>query len=436
MNTSLSRVSNRFLMLVALTVLAGCGGGGYGGGGGGGGGYSYTVGGTVTGLNGAGLVLRDNGGDDLAVSASGMFTFATKIANAAMYAVTVYVQPTSPVQNCMVTYGSGTMGSSNIINVAVSCTTVVSGTFVGVDYATSGDVGSLGTTILDGMGNYTSTSDENDAGTIVTAIADVGVYTVAAGGAMTIDTNVGAVSADGNMIVISDTTALDAAYIDVEVNQGQASFANVDFMGTYEVVTYGNSGDSSTLWTITADGLGGFTGTQVQNNGGVISSSSAISGTYAVGLDGSLALIPTGSAALAGGIGTGGNLFVLSQLTAGQGPSFTVGVKQGQSTFTNASVSGTYKLVTHENAGDSGVLLTITFDGAGNINGTAISNDLGVISNFAVMGTYSVTASGALTVSPTGGTPFTGGVSADGNAIVLASLNALDPPDVVIGVRL
>ncbi|HKC15255.1 MAG TPA: hypothetical protein VKC11_00990 [Steroidobacteraceae bacterium] len=435
MNPSLSRVSNRFLMLVALTVLAGCGGG-YGGGGGGGGGYSYTVGGTVTGLNGNGLVLRDNGGDDLAVSASGMFTFATKVANGAMYSVTVYVQPISPVQNCMVTSGSGTMGSINITTVAVSCTTVVSGTYVGVDYATSGNVGSLGTTSLDSMGHYTSTSDQNDAGSIVTAIADVGVYTVAAGGAMTIDTNVGAVSADGYMIVIADMTASDAAYIDVEVYQGQTNFVNADFSGTYEFVTYSNSGDSSTLSTIVADGLGGFTGSQVQNNGGVISSSSAISGTYAVGLDGSLTVIPTGGAALAGGIGTGGNRFVLSQLTAGQGPSFTVGVKQGQSTFTNASVSGAYQLVTHENSGDSGVLLKITFDGAGNISGMATANDLGVISSSVVTGTYSVTASGALTVSPTGGTPFTGGVSADGNAIVLASMNALDPPDVVIGVRL
>jgi hypothetical protein len=422
-------------MSLALSVLAACGGGGYGGGGGGGGGYSYTVGGTVTGLNGAGLVLRDNGGDDLAISASGMFTFATKVANGAAYAVTVYTQPSNPAQACVVTNASGTMGSINITNVAVACTTAVAGTYIGVDYANSGDIGSLGTTILDVADTYTSTSDENDAGTIVTGIVDTGVFTVAAGGAMTLDANVGAVSADGNMIVSADLGVGDQAYIDVELKQDQNIHTDADLSGTYEVVTYSNSGDSSTLWTFVADGLGTFTGSAMTNNAGVISASSAVAGTYAVGLDGSLTVTPAGSAALSGGIGTGGNLFVLSQLTAGQGPSFTLGIKQGQSNFTNASVSGTFTLVTHENSGDSGVFLTITFDGAGNINGSAISNDLGVISNFAVTGTYAVTANGALTVTPTAGTPFTGGVSATGNVLVLASMNASDPPDVVVGIR-
>ena len=48
-----------------------------------------SVGGTVSGLAGSGLVLRDNGGDDLPVTASGPFTFATPVASGAPYAVTV-----------------------------------------------------------------------------------------------------------------------------------------------------------------------------------------------------------------------------------------------------------------------------------------------------------------------------------------------------------
>ena len=36
---------------------------------------TYSVGGTVSGLSGT-VVLQDNGGDDLSVSASGAFTFA------------------------------------------------------------------------------------------------------------------------------------------------------------------------------------------------------------------------------------------------------------------------------------------------------------------------------------------------------------------------
>jgi hypothetical protein len=80
-----------------IATLAACGGGGGGGGNGGGGGStSYTVGGTVTGLGGAGLVLQDSSGDHLAVSAAGSFTFATKVATGGAYGVTVFTQPTSP----------------------------------------------------------------------------------------------------------------------------------------------------------------------------------------------------------------------------------------------------------------------------------------------------------------------------------------------------
>ena len=40
----------------------------------------YTVGGTVSGLSGGGLVLQNNGGDDIAVSANGTFTFGASFA--------------------------------------------------------------------------------------------------------------------------------------------------------------------------------------------------------------------------------------------------------------------------------------------------------------------------------------------------------------------
>jgi 6-phosphogluconolactonase len=111
------------LLLVALTA---CGGGGYGGGGGGGGGggATYTIGGMVTGLTGSGLVLQNNGGGDLTVSAAGAFTFTAGLAYGAAYAVTVKTQPSSPTQNCVVTNGSGTVGTANVTNVAVVCTDV------------------------------------------------------------------------------------------------------------------------------------------------------------------------------------------------------------------------------------------------------------------------------------------------------------------------
>jgi len=79
---------------------------------------TFTVGGTVSGLTGT-VVLQDNGADNLTVTSTGPFTFATALAGGAAYAVTVKTNPTG--QTCTVTSGSGTIGSANVTNVAVSC---------------------------------------------------------------------------------------------------------------------------------------------------------------------------------------------------------------------------------------------------------------------------------------------------------------------------
>ena len=82
------------------------------------GGTTYSVGGTVSGLSGT-VVLQDNGGDNLSVTASGPFTFATALASGAAYGVTVKTNPSG--QTCTVSNGSGTVASANVTNVAVSC---------------------------------------------------------------------------------------------------------------------------------------------------------------------------------------------------------------------------------------------------------------------------------------------------------------------------
>ena len=81
---------------------------------------TYSVGGTVSGLTGT-VVLQDNGGDDLSVTASGSFTFPTQLASGAAYAVTVKTQPSG--QTCTVSGGTGTVGSANVTSVAVTCAT-------------------------------------------------------------------------------------------------------------------------------------------------------------------------------------------------------------------------------------------------------------------------------------------------------------------------
>jgi large repetitive protein len=133
---------------------------------------TYTIGGTVSGLSGTGLVLQDNSGDNLAVTTNGNFTFATAIASGGAYSVTVSTQPTGPSQTCIVTSGSGTVASANVTNVSVTCTTNT--------YTIGGTVSGLsgtGLVLQDNAGNNLPiTSNGNFSFT--TAIASGGGYSV------------------------------------------------------------------------------------------------------------------------------------------------------------------------------------------------------------------------------------------------------------------
>src|SRR5215831_3734579 len=93
----------------------------------------FTVGGTVSGLSGSGLVLQLNGGGNLSVTANGSFTFASQVASGATYKVTVLGFPSAPAEACTVTNGSGTV-SAPVTNVTVVCTAgfLVGGTVSGL----------------------------------------------------------------------------------------------------------------------------------------------------------------------------------------------------------------------------------------------------------------------------------------------------------------
>jgi hypothetical protein len=82
---------------------------------------TYTIGGSVSGLAGSGLVLRQNGGDDLPIDANGGFTFATPVYDGTHYAVTIAAQPRNPAQTCTIANGNGTLAGANVDNVVVTC---------------------------------------------------------------------------------------------------------------------------------------------------------------------------------------------------------------------------------------------------------------------------------------------------------------------------
>ena len=133
---------------------------------------TYGVGGSVGGLIGSGLVLQDNGGNDLAVPANGSFVFSAAVASGAGYAVTVKTQPTSPLQTCVVANAAGTVGGANVANVAVTCTINT--------YSVGGSVGGLigsGLVLQDNGGNDLAVA-ANGSFVFSTAVASGAGYTV------------------------------------------------------------------------------------------------------------------------------------------------------------------------------------------------------------------------------------------------------------------
>jgi sugar lactone lactonase YvrE len=169
----------------AIALLASCGGGG---GNNGGGAFlpivppvvtKYVVGGTVTGLAGS-LVLQNNAGDDLQVTADGKFSFATAIAAGSNYAVTVRTQPFW--QFCTVTKGSGTV-------TATSPTSAVACSAAKPQVSTLAGSGASGA--LDGKGTAATFADpfgiviDKNGGLIVSDVAGNRVRKITANGDVT-----------------------------------------------------------------------------------------------------------------------------------------------------------------------------------------------------------------------------------------------------------
>jgi hypothetical protein len=77
------------------------------------------LGGTITGLANAGLILA-NGSDTVSPAAGAQnFTFTNKVGQGFSYGVTVLQQPAA--QSCSVANGSGVMGVADINSVQVNC---------------------------------------------------------------------------------------------------------------------------------------------------------------------------------------------------------------------------------------------------------------------------------------------------------------------------
>ncbi len=88
----------------------------------------YTVGGTISGLGSGTVVLQNNLGSNLPVTAGTMFTF-TAVPSGSSYNVTVQTQPGAPSETCTVSGGSGSITNANVTNVNISCVASPIGSF-------------------------------------------------------------------------------------------------------------------------------------------------------------------------------------------------------------------------------------------------------------------------------------------------------------------
>jgi hypothetical protein len=162
---------------------------------------TFTVGGSVSGLAGSGLVLQNNGGDNLSIAASGNFTFPTALASGAAFNVTVKTQPLLPTQTCIVTNPTATVGSANITNVAVTCTTNT--------YSIGGSVTGLtgaGLVLQNNAGNDLSVAASSSTFTFSTPIASGANYQVTVKTQPTAPSQTCAVTAATGTVVSSNVT--------------------------------------------------------------------------------------------------------------------------------------------------------------------------------------------------------------------------------------
>lgn len=106
-----------------MLAVAGCGGGGGGGDNSSpppvsGNPPTFSVGGIVAGLTGT-LVLQNNGGDTVTLTANGSYSFTTRLTGGATYQVTVLTQPAA--QTCDVAAGRGTVAAADVTSINLVC---------------------------------------------------------------------------------------------------------------------------------------------------------------------------------------------------------------------------------------------------------------------------------------------------------------------------
>lgn len=420
---------------------------------------TYTIGGTVIGLKNPGTVriLDTSDSDNESVITNGTFKLPRAVKSGTSFDVTVGKTPTG--QSCAVQNGAGTVVDANITNILVYCTYIQSvatlnGSYDGAGFNINKDTDLLSIGVsFDGAGHEgdTATLIENSGGTITTtsnSSSSAGPYTVKTKNAIPVLTtggnNIGAIAGEvaDEFFWIADASTKDGGGFPA-LAVGVSPLQNgtiAELAGDWIAVGLDQGSDPQDfegVLTFGTDGSVSGTGASLDVNG-VVSTFpySDPAGTLTVTSGGQFS---SGGGTL-GYVSATGDFLVETYILGGTSPGLTVAVKRGTG-VTLATLNGVYTLGSlsfSTAATGDGEVSTLFFDGAGNFSGTYIDNNNGTITTGnPTSGTYSVTSTGVLTFTSTGGNVHTGGVSADGDIVVAANLTAggAEQPRMFVGFR-
>jgi len=220
---------------------------------------TYTVGGSISGLgSGLSVVLRNaTTGESLSRNANGAYSFATAQVTGASYNVTVLTQPTG--QTCMVANGTGTVGSANIGNINVTCTTNT--------YRVGGSISGLGSGLSVVLRNATTgeSLSRSANGTYTFATAQV-------------------TGASYNVTVLTQPTGQTCAVANGSGTVGSANISNVNVTCTTNTYTVGGSisGLGSGLSVVLRNATTGENLSRSANGAYTFSTAQATGATYNV----------------------------------------------------------------------------------------------------------------------------------------------------------
>ena len=228
---------------------------------------SYTVGGSVSNL--AGSLTIENNGEMITLSSSGSFTFPTPVLADTGYLVLIDAQPAG--QTCSVTNGSGTIVSTNVTSVSVSCVTSTY-TIAGNVFGLSGTLklqnngGNEITVNADGGFIFTTPLNFGSAYAVTISAQPAGqTCAVSFGSGTNLNANVWGVI----VTCSSNTFAVSGTYAPGGMSSNTVTLTNTRNNGTENLSVSANGTANSYPWTFVTTQAAGSTYNITSTNAGM-----------------------------------------------------------------------------------------------------------------------------------------------------------------------